>query len=217
MKIYQVIILVLILYFFSFSQSLQKTVELALQNNTTLLSEKANRKAAALDYASSRADLWPEVMLESSYKHVTAVPEISLPGLPAGRAIELGLYDSYDVGVGINYIIFSGYALSEQTNIYRLQKEISINTEKGTEKDIAITTIRQYRQVQFFLLQDKLLAASKDRTELQLKRVKALLDNGLAIALDTLSLSLAKARAEQDIIVNTAALESARQALKMTV
>ena len=217
MKINYLFLILFISTLFGFSQSLQETVEIALQNNKTILSQKAQTEAAALDYASSSADLWPEIVLESSYKHVTAVPEISFPGIPAGRAIELGLYDSYDAGIGINYVIFSGYALREQVNITAKKEKLSLTNQQNTERDVAINAIQQYRQVQFLFLQEKLLKASKDRIELQIKRVKALLDNGMALAIDTLSLSLAKAKAEQDIIVNKAALESTLQALKTTV
>jgi len=214
MKISSTIIILVLFLTAASAQSLQEAVDMALKNNAGVQSAQAGVEAAELQFAAKKASRWPDFSLDASYKHVTAVPEISFPGMPPGNKIEMGLYDSYDAGLGVNYLIFSGFAQREQINISGRKKDLGLNNLQKTERDAAIAVIRHYKNVQFFNVQEQLLQAAKNRIELQLDRVKSLLANGMALAVDTLTLSLAAAQAEQDILINRTGLETTEQALQ---
>lgn len=219
---YKVIIIISILIFCIHTgntQSLKETIEIALESNPSIASGKSQLKESELDAKSTSRSTLPQLDFDASYRHVTERTELEFPAASplSGMNINLGVYDTYESGLTANYILFSGFA---QKNLIKLKNHtVDLNNQqlKKTKKTIALNVIAQYRQVQNYKLEVEALNAAKKRVDLQLKRIKALVNQGMALSLDTLSLTLSKLNNNQKIIAAEANLGTARQELASLV
>ncbi len=200
-------------------QSLSETVKIVLKNNPAIQAQKQAVMAAKKQAEAAKARTLPTIDFDGSYKHIThvAVMDISSelpPALQGGfPSFQLGNYDSYDMGISANYLLFTGFAQKNSTAIKNEQQKLSENQLKKTEKETAFQAIAAYRRVQSRYFEISALDSARKRTELQLRRVKVIVGQGMALALDTLELTLAKLSYMQKIIAAKAALETEKEYL----
>ncbi|MCB0282508.1 MAG: TolC family protein [Calditrichae bacterium] len=197
-------------------QSLNEAIQLALDNNNIIKAVQDESAAARQEWDALKKDALPSVSFDASYRHVTDVATINFPATPISpaRDISLGVYDTYESSINAKYILFSGFAETEAQRVKEFEYKISKTDQLQTEKDIAYNTIEAYRNVQFFILNIKTLNDALKRNDVQAGRVKSLLNNGMALALDTLSLSLARTNIKQQLIRSATILDNWRQILK---
>lgn len=195
------------------AESLQEAVQLALRNNPFINAQKEELVRWDLQSQAVWRSTLPKVDFDASYRHVTDVAEIQMPIPPAGKTVRLGAFDSYETGVTASYVLFSGFA--HKNNVRLSEQQVALNRSLlgKSEKDIAFQTIAAYHQVQNAQLELASLQSAQKRALLQFDRVKSLERQGMALALDTLSLALSKLNYEQKIIAAQAALETAQQQL----
>ena len=198
------------------AQSLKETIDIALKANPVISAGKSQVEESRLDAKSTSRSTLPQIEFDASYHHVTDVAQLELPqfvpGMPAMK-VNLGVYDTYETGITANYLLFAGFS---QKNLIEIKDQtFKLNNQQlaKTEKSIALDVIVKYRQAQNYQLEIEALSAAKKRIELQINRIKAIVNQGMAISLDTLSLTLSKLNNDQKIISAEASLETARQEL----
>lgn len=215
-------IIVFILFVFiqtGISQSLKETIELALEANPVIAAGKSQVEEARLDAKSTSRSTLPQIELDASYRHVSDVAQLEFPQTSplAGMDVNLGVYDTYETGLTANYLLFSGFAQKNLIAIKNQTFELNNQQLTKTEKSIALEVIIKYRQVQNYQLEVKALNAARKRIDLQVKRIKALVNQGMALSLDTLSLTLSKLNNDQKLIAAQANLETTKQELTVLV
>ncbi len=195
------------------AQSVRLAVEQALQNNNQLKAEQEAVVQARLKAKAAFRETLPGLDFEASYNHVTDVPELRMPTPMGVQTIRLGTFDKYEAGLSVNYVLFSGFAQQNNIRLKELQKDLSAVRLKSSQKEIAFQTIRAYRQVQMLLLTVDIYKAAEKRVGLKLNDVRTLVKQGMALAVDTLSLRLSLLDAQQNRLNMESRLELAQQQL----
>ncbi len=200
------------------AQTLKQTVHLALQQNKTILAQNQAARKARLEAKAAFRYTLPQLDVNASYRHVTHVPHIQFPAfLGGGSSINLGAYDSYETGLTLHYALFNGFANRNTVRLMEQRAALSEIVLQKTQKEIAIQTINAYRQVQRWLLEREVLKTGMARTDLQLARIRSLVRQGMALALDSLSLTLAKLRLQKQMIEAQNHLQTAQAQLDQLV
>ncbi|KAA3613071.1 MAG: TolC family protein [Calditrichaeota bacterium] len=210
MKLYITLIYVL-LNSFLFAQSLQEAVAEALENNDLVNAGRQAVVEAQYLERSTFAGTLPTLDFTGSARYVTHVPEIDFPALPglSGQSITLGSKDTYEVGIGLNYTLFSGFAQTASEQLASEKIILARLSLLANQKEIALKTVQLYRGVQLLDIADLILDAGHKRLNLQFDRLKIAVQNGYSLAVDTLSLKLSVLKIEQrksDIAVRRANL-----------
>jgi len=199
------------------AQNLRQVVNIALNNNTGIQALRQQVTAAeAAGEAVFRSTL-PQLRLKSSASFVTDMAEINLAkltGMPLGT-VSLGTRQTYEAGLNLTYILFSGFATQAKIKMSRCRKNISRIQLSGGQRETAFQTVSAYRAIQDLRLKIASLESASYRAELHLRQVRSLITNGMALAVDTLTLSLGRLAFEQKLITARAALESTSQKLKV--
>ena len=218
-KLFFMMILLLLFFNNSISQSLKETVEMALESSPMIAAGKSQIEESELDAKSTSRSTLPQIDIDASYRHVTDRAELEFPqnSSLADMSANLGVFDTYESGLTANYLLFSGFA---QKNLIKLKKQmVDLNNSQltNTEKNIVIEVIVKYRQTQNYKLEIDALKAASKRIDLQINRIKSLVDQGMALSLDTLSLALSRLNNEQKIIAAQANLETTGEELAALV
>jgi outer membrane protein len=199
------------------AQSLAETVRLSLENSKSLKAEDSAARKARLEATAAFRSTLPRLELEMSYRHVTDVASIDFPstatGLNAG-GFDLGVYDTYEAALTASYVLFSGFAQRNRTLMMRQRAELAKIQRDDTERHVALNTVALYREVQNSMLEIEVLDASLERVAWQERRIGSLAEQGMALALDTLSLSLTRLDYRQKRIAASGAMRTARQRLR---
>lgn len=197
-----------------FSQQLADVVQSAIEYNNQTKAAKLQTQSAENEMLSEQRSHLPSISLKASYVHITDVPQFEIPIPGFNRTISLNPQDSYETGVQVDYIVFSGFAQSQATKVKEFEHKISRVNERQKNKDVVFNVIQAYRNAQFMKLSLDILADTRQRNVVQMQQAKALLKNGMALRLDTLSLSLNRLSIEQQIIKSKTVLENWLQLLK---
>lgn len=202
-----------------FGQTLAETVHIAVQKNPQIQAAVHQLKQSEMEASASFRSTLPSVNFDASYRHVTDVPELQMDLPPAAGIsfppVHLGAYDTYESGISAQYVVFSGFAQKNQVALKRQKVRMDETQLSKIKKEIAFRSIAAYRQVQQALLEIQTLTSARRRIEAQLQRLDVLLQQGMTLALDTLSLSLSRLNYEQKLIVARANLQTAQQRLNM--
>ncbi len=201
------------------AQSLQTVLDMALRQNPTIRSyeEEVNQKQAEME--SFRKKMLPTLDFNASYKYQTDVPVLDfakdLPPILGGFPTQtFGVHNTYDFGFTLNYLLFAGFAEKNAAEVRTQWHSLSGEKLQKSRKEIALQVIAAYRSAQSFLLEIDALQAGEQRVVNQLKRMRSAVRQGMALPLDTLSLSLARMEYQQKIIEARGKLKNALQQLQ---
>ncbi|NOX88206.1 MAG: TolC family protein [Calditrichaeota bacterium] len=203
-----------------FAQNLKQVVDLSLKQNKQLQAQKLAYKRSQLEARAVFRQTLPSIDFKASYRHVTVVPEIEFPAFFPGAVvppIRLGLYDTYESGITASYVLFSGFALKNKVRLMTQKADLENLNLTQKQKQIVFQVIAAYRQVQGGQLEIDVLNASMERVQWQIRRLRSLVKQGMALSLDTLSLTLARLNISQQLIAARGKLATARQQLNQLV
>ena len=198
-----------------FSQTLTEVVNIALEYNAQLKASHTLTQSAEMEKISEQRSHLPSVSLKASYVHNTVVPEFNIPIPGFNQTVTLNPHDIYETGIHLDYVLFSGFAQSQAAKVKAFEQSIATVNEDQEKKNIAFKTVQAYRNGQLMKLSLGILDDTRRRNIVQMNKVKALLENGMALQLDTLSLSLNHTMIEQQIIESRSVLQNWFQVLEM--
>ncbi len=196
------VLLLFINIFFLFAQPLPQLLQKLEQQNPEVLAARWEKRMAEEQAGSVRGVLWPSLSLNAGYNHVSELARIDLPALPGvtPRTISLGQKDNYAISLNARYLLFNGFGTQAMIDAAQTRSALSTIQLKATQKQMALKTIVLYRQIQGLRLNVKVLESDRDRRQLQLDRVKSLLDNGFVRPVDTLAVRMGLLDARQKIM-----------------
>lgn len=180
----------------------QDAVALALSNNYTIQAAQASRAKANEEYNASFRRLFPTLSLDSSYKYVSDVSKITMPGGPGqpAKEVEMGVHDTYDNGLTLSWLLFNGFAKESAVAMQKAKQTMAEAAAEKTRREIGFKTISAYYSAMALMLQEEQLQAGKTRAMIQRDKIKSLVDNGMGLKLDYLTMALAVDQYDQQIL-----------------
>ncbi len=186
--------------------TLDRTVNESLAHANTLDSEELNARLAEIDAAQARGGWYPALSLSSSASVVSEVMEIDMPF----KTIRFGDYDSYDIALTVNQLIYDNGRLAAMEELAGIRKRMS-----GFEADAIRLEITWRARSAFHavMLADRRVEASRQavsRAKRHIGDVTSLVSQGLALKNDLLRAELGKAEAEMMLASRTSESDKAR-------
>lgn len=199
------------------SQDLKQTILLALENNPSIHAVEQQVQASDFLLKFIQRRTLPALQAKANYRYQSEVMELDLSGMPLlpMDRITLGARDTWETGLTLSWVLFSGFAQQAGIRKSRAQSDLARIYLGKTRKEVALQTAIGYRTVQGLLLHIQSLNAAIQRTELQEVKIKSLVDNGMALGVDTLSIALAKLNYRQQLLSVQAQHETAAQQLDL--
>jgi len=208
-------VLLIVLPLQIFSQNITEVVNTALEYNSQLKAASTLTQSAEMEKIAEQRSHLPSISLKANYVHNTDVPEFNIPIPGFNQTVTLNPHDIYETGIHLDYVVFSGFAQSQAAKVKAFEHSIAAVNEDQEMKEIAFKTVQAYRNGQLMKLSLDILDDTRRRNVVQMNKVRALLENGMALRLDTLSLSLNRTMIEQQIIESHSVLENWFQVLEM--
>jgi outer membrane protein TolC len=199
------------------AQSLNQLIDRALEYNLAIKQEKQAVGESELTAEAVSAKNLPTLDFDASFKYITEVAQIDfskIPVVPLDK-ITLGSKENYDLGLGINYVVFSGFAQSALEELSQKKVGLAKISLESKQKEIALKIIKLYRQYQMVSLARQTVETAYSRTKLKLNKVKTAVENGFVLGVDTLSLKLALNKFEQNMLSLENQLESIKNSLEV--
>lgn len=199
------------------AQSLEETIAIALEHNSTLSAARQQLLSAELMQRSASRGSLPSFQFKANFRYQTEVMELDFSGLPLVPYdhLVLGAKETYETGVTASQLLFSGFAQRANIRMAAEKREMAEISTRRTAKDIALQMALAYRTAQGLTLTIASLNAALQRAELQQDKVTSLIEQGMALGVDTLSISLAKLTYEQQLIAAKAGLATTEQQLEI--
>jgi len=191
--------------------TLARTVAAAVEASNQVAQEHLGADQAVLDAENARAGHLPSVSMTARAGVVSEVMEMHL--VP-GRTIQFGDYDSYDLALRVNQIIYDGGRLSAA-------REAALNRAEAAEWQAraAALTVEFRAKASFFgvLLADRAVEAagqSVTEAQLHLNDVLARRRQELALETDVTGARLRVSQAEMELVTREADSERARATMR---
>jgi outer membrane protein TolC len=173
------------------SLSVDRAVELALENDNGIQSAAAAANASVEQAVAARLRLLPTLSLSAGYTRLSTVPQQSLD-IPFGRAsIPISFpsspTDSFSLGASLRYPIFAGFRLTEAAKITDLRTMTKRAALEMMREAIAFEVRRIYWQTVRAAADVDLLRKSLDVTKTLVQEIDIEVKQGLATESNRLS------------------------------
>lgn len=153
------------------------------------LNAAAARQAHLSTTIASAARL-PRVDLTAGYTHVSEVGriELAIPGIGT-RSISLGDGNIYESALSVTVPLFTGFRLSNSVALQQTMETMAQQTLAGSVTDVRNAVAVQYRLAQAARKSAEIIDAQEQLLRENLAARRRLLEQGQALALDTLQLA----------------------------
>ncbi|MBN1294099.1 MAG: TolC family protein [Candidatus Latescibacteria bacterium] len=217
--IYTYFILSLIM-FFGLAQTvsanpwtLDRTISAALENSNSVAVEMLNSEEAAIDAYNASWDRYPTVSLSAGANVVSEVMEIDLPQ----KSIRFGDYDSYDMKIKVNHILYDGGRLKAMNDTGK--KQALMSTYNAEAAKLAVEYQAKTAFISVVMSEESVKAANESVNEAKnhLDDVNALFGQGMALKNDVLRARLRISTAEMELVSRKADIERAKAQFRKVV
>lgn len=193
---------------------LRSPIDLALDNNEQIKIYNSQLVRSREELNAINRKQLPGLTLDSSYKYISEINkmELTLPG-QGTKEIELGVHDTYDSGLTLSWLAFNGFGKESLVNIGENKLAVAELQLAKMKKDVAYRTAACYINAKLQKIQREVILTGRNRMQLQYNKVKSWVDNGTALPLDLMTISLSLAQYDQQLIASEAAIESAEDQL----
>ncbi|HAR63444.1 MAG TPA: hypothetical protein DF296_10440 [Candidatus Margulisbacteria bacterium] len=178
------------------AENLRSLIAKAVKNNFIMKASRETIEKADYEIEAVQKQYLPSVIIDSSYRYISEVPSIALPP----RKIETGVNNNYELGIGTSYLLFNGYSREATIQLKHLQKQVAEVQLKKNEKDIAFNVAKVYMNSNVLLAQKEIINAVKERVNNHVQKIRALINQGMALVTDELTLKLSISRYEQQLV-----------------
>lgn len=143
------LILVILLPFYVNAQqkqiTLQEGIELGLLNSKTLHSSKMKVISAEAGLSGMNASRLPELSLSAAYTHLSPVNPFAFTIQPFGTfTLSPSILDNYNLKLSLQQPLFTGFKLSSNTQIARLNSLAAKQQFTQTEQDLILSIKNAY-------------------------------------------------------------------------
>lgn len=193
--------------------TLNRTVKTALESSNTIAVELIGADEAMLDAADAGKGQLPTVSLSAGVQAVSEVMEINLPG----KKIRFGDYDSYDLKLRVNQLIYDGGRLKSlrEAGVNRS----AMNVLQARAAGLAVEFQAKYAFFQVVMAEEtaKSVHESINEAENHQNDVRALFSQGMALENDVLRAQLRISMAELELTSSNADIERAKARFRKVV
>lgn len=172
--------------------TLQDAWQIALQKNLTLQQVEKSIQQAREEIKIQRAGFLPSIGGFASYRYQSQIPSLELPFQLPGQGpinIEAGFKNQYDLNVGVQQPIFTGFRTYHLAKAAKDQLQAGFERKKSTQNQLLLQIGQLYYTIQSNLLQQDIISQSIQRADNQLQKVNSLLEAQQAIPFDTLEIA----------------------------
>lgn len=172
--------------------TLRDAWQIALQKNLTLQQVEKSIQQAEQEIKIQQSGFLPSVNGSGSYRYQSEIPSLELPFQIPGQGpinIEAGFKNQYDLNVGMQQPIFTGFRTYHLARAAKDQLQARLAGKKSTQNQLLLQIGQLYYTIQSNSLQQDIISQSIQRADNQLQKVNSLLTAEQAIPFDTLEIS----------------------------
>lgn len=172
--------------------TLRDAWQIALQKNLTLQQVEKGIQQAREEIKIQQSGFLPSIGGSASYHYQSEIPSLELPFQIPGQgpiSIEAGFKNQYDLNVGVQQPIFTGFRTYHLAKAAKEQFQARLAGKKSTQNQLLLQIGQLYYTIQSNLLQQDIISQSIQRADNQLQKVNSLLEAQQAIPFDTLEIA----------------------------
>jgi outer membrane protein len=197
MRVHQKVVFMLILILSSVQVSAQGLTlkdawQIALQKNLTLQQVEKSIQQAKEEIKIQQNGFLPSIGGSASYHYQSEIPSLELPFQIPGQgptSIEAGFKNQYDLNVGVQQPIFTGFRTYHLAKAAKEQFQSRLAGKQSTQNRLLLQIGQLFYTIQSNLLQQDIISQSIRRADDQLQRVNSLLTAEQAVPFDTLEIA----------------------------
>jgi outer membrane protein len=172
--------------------TLEDAWQIALKKNLTLQQVEKSIQQAKEEIKIQQSGFLPSIGGSASYRYQSEIPSLELPFQLPGQgpiSIEAGFKNQYDLNVGVQQPIFTGFRTYHLAKAAKDQFQARLAGKQSTQNQLLLQIGQLYYTIQSNLLQQDIIAQSIRRADDQLQKVNSLLEAQQAIPFDTLEIA----------------------------
>lgn len=172
--------------------TLEESINLGLENNTTLTISRSKIKEAEAKSHEVGSMLLPKVSVGATYARLSDVPafEVSIPAMPAPIKIQDAILNNYSLKASVQQPLFTGFRLSSLNNAATLQHSAAKENHNAQLNNVALEISTAYWNLYRAGKIHSLTEEIVKRAESHLNDTKNYLDNGLVTKSDFLKIKV---------------------------
>ena len=135
--------------------SLDQSLEIAFENNKSLLQKKENIQSAKFLVDQARSGFYPQLSFSGTYTYLGVVPSFTFafPGGPEEK-VEIGFHDNYNLGLSLQQPLFTWGRIRNSYHISQLGYQISQEELKRAKQEVKYQVESSFYRI---LLAEKLV------------------------------------------------------------
>lgn len=174
---------------------IRRAIDGALSNHPLIQVARAREAQAEFELSSMQKKLLPTLSWDASYRNVDELAQFRIPAL--NQTMEMGLRDTVDTGLNLRYVLFNGFVKENTVDVLTLQKQYCTLEVQKTQKMVAKQTALTWKAIESAALQHELVSTGVERVQTRTKQMAALVDQGMKLELDLMTLQLTQMQYEQ--------------------
>ena len=172
--------------------SLDDAIRIGKENSRTLRISELKVEAASAKTSEARAAMLPSLKFEGSYKRQSDITPFALPlpGLPAPVTISPDIPNVYNLKVGLQQPLFTGFKLRSNARAAERLAGASEADRQGSESDLALNVTTAYWMLYQAIETRKSVDDNVDRLMSYLSDTQNLMKAGMATRNDLLKIQV---------------------------
>jgi outer membrane protein TolC len=137
------------------SLTLDQSLEIAFENNKSLLQKKENIQSAEFKVNEARSGFYPQLSFNGTYTYLGVVPSFTFafPGAPESK-VETGFHDNFNLGLSLQQPLFTWGRIKNSYHISQLGHQISQEEYNRVKQEVKYQVKSSFYQI---LLAEKLV------------------------------------------------------------
>lgn len=182
---------------FSKTYSLNECLLMALRKNGDILQAKKSAEEAALRSSQIKALLYPSLKINASCGYISELNSIELKGF--GNKMYIGEHEKTDASINLTQLLYSGKSVENNIKAYESLSASALLESKIAETEIRFDVIKFFYNLYKTMELKKVAFASREQIELHYRDAKNLLDQGMLLKNELLTIDMR--RLEADLII----------------
>ena len=170
--------------------SLEEAWQVAVRNNLTLRQQEITLQQLQHELEIQKAGSLPTAAATVGYGYTSGIARLEMPlALPGTPAIEAGTHHRYELAVGVEQPLFTGFRTQNLVETARQQVEAQAMQKEVVRQQLLLQVGQLYYQIQLNQLQQEVLVQSISRAGHHLEKVRNFYQAQQAAAFDTLEVA----------------------------
>jgi outer membrane protein len=126
--------------------SLDEAIQIGIERNRALKVSASSANAASAKADEVQSNLLPSVKLDAGYRRLSDVPpfQISVPFYSKAITVASTVFDNYNVHVGVQQLLFTGFRLLNNARAARSIADASELDQQNDRRDLVLNVTAAY-------------------------------------------------------------------------